>query len=57
MIKKMFKNSRKGIVFNSLSKYVDFENDKLFYTYPDKILKYCFFERVINLSSVSFVNL
>ena len=41
MIKKMFKNSRKGIVFNSLSKYVDFENDKLFYTYPDKILKYC----------------
>ena len=41
IIKKMFLSSRKGIVFNGLSKYVDYEDKKLFYTYPDKILKFC----------------
>ena len=38
---KMFKSCRKGIVFNSLSKYVDYEDEKLFYTYPDKIFSFC----------------
>ena len=46
IITKMFKASRKGIVFNSLTKYVDYEDKKLFYSYPDKIFKYC----VTNLS-------
>ena len=41
IIKKMFLSSRKGIVFNGLSKYVDYEDKKLFYNYPDKILKFC----------------
>ena len=31
---------------NSLTKYVDYEDKKLFYSYPDKIFKYC----VTNLS-------
>ena len=29
------------IIFNSLSKYVDFEDKTLFYSYPDKIFKFC----------------
>ena len=41
IIKKMFLSSRKGIVFNGLTKYVDYEDKKLFYNYPDKILKFC----------------
>ena len=40
-ITKMFKASNKGIAFNSLSKYVDYEDKKLFYSKPDKIFKYC----------------
>ena len=46
IITKMFKSSRKGIIFNSLSKYVDYEDKKLFYSNPDKVFKYC----VTNLS-------
>ena len=46
IITKMFKASKKGIVFNNLTKYVDYENKTLFYTYPDKIFRYC----VTNLS-------
>ena len=42
MIEKMFKASNKGIIFNSLTKYVDYEDENLFYTYPDKVIKYCF---------------
>ena len=38
---KMFEASTKGIVFNSLTKYVDYEDNDLFYTYPDKVMKYC----------------
>lgn len=41
IIVKMFRACRKGIVFNGLSKYVDYEDKKLFYTYPDKIFNYC----------------
>jgi SAM-dependent methyltransferase len=41
IIKKMFLSSKKGIVFNGLTKYVDYEDKKLFYNYPDKILKFC----------------
>ena len=37
----MYKIANKGIAFNSLSKYVDFEDESLYYTYPDKTLKYC----------------
>jgi len=41
IIKKMFYSAKKGIVFNGLNKYVDYEDRKLFYNYPEKILKYC----------------
>ena len=41
IIKKMFLSSKKGIVFNGLTKYVDYEDKKLFYSYPDQILKFC----------------
>lgn len=41
VIKKMFKACNKGIIFNSLSKHVDYEDRTLFYTYPEKILLYC----------------
>ena len=37
----MFKASKKGIIFNSLSKYVDYEEKSLFYSYPDKIFNFC----------------
>ncbi len=40
-IDKMFESSNKGIVFNSLTKYVDYEDENLFYTHPDKVMKYC----------------
>lgn len=38
---KMFESSRKGIIFNSLSKYVDYEDSGLFYSYPDKVFQFC----------------
>ena len=41
ILKKMFKASKKGIIFNSLSKYVDYEEKSLFYSYPDKIFNFC----------------
>jgi len=41
ILKKMFESSEKGIVFNSLSKYVDYEDKHLFYSYPDKIFQFC----------------
>ena len=37
----MYDTANKGIAFNSLSKYVDYEDESLYYTYPDKTLKYC----------------
>ena len=41
IIKKMFKSANKGIVFNGLNKYVDYEDKYLFYSYPDKVLQFC----------------
>lgn len=41
LITKMFKASKKGIAFNSLTKYVDYEDKKLFYSNPDKVFKFC----------------
>ena len=40
-IKNMFKNSRKGISFNCLSKYVDWEQNKLYYADPLVIFDFC----------------
>jgi len=41
IIRKMFKASRKGIVFNSLSTHVDYKDKKLFYSNPEKVFNYC----------------
>ena len=41
IIKKMFKSANKGIAFNGLSKYVDYEDKSLFYSYPDKVFQFC----------------
>jgi len=41
ILNKMYKVCKKGIVFNSLSKYVDYEDKTLFYSYPDKVFIYC----------------
>jgi SAM-dependent methyltransferase len=41
IIKKMYLSCKKGIVFNGLNKYVDYEDKELFYNYPDKVFKYC----------------
>ena len=41
VLNKMFDACKKGIIFNSLTKYVDYEDKKLFYSYPDKIFKHC----------------
>lgn len=39
-LKKMYLACKKGIVFNSLSKYVDYEDSKLFYSSPEDVLKF-----------------
>lgn len=41
VLSKMYRSSNKGIIFNSLSKYVDYETPELFYTYPDKVFQFC----------------
>lgn len=41
IIQKMFKRANKGIAFNSLSKYVDYEDRSLFYSHPDKVVQFC----------------
>ena len=41
IIRKMFKASRKGIVFNSLTTHVDYKDKKLFYSNPEKVFNYC----------------
>ena len=41
LIKKMYQACNKGLLFNSLSKFVDYEDEKLFYTYHDKVMKFC----------------
>ena len=42
LITNTLKASNKGIIFNSLTKYVDYEDENLFYSYPDEVIKYCF---------------
>ena len=49
IIKKMYLSCKKGIVFNGLNKYVDYEDKALFYNYPDKVFKYC----INNLEALS----
>ena len=39
-LKKMYLACKKGIVFNSLSKHVDYEDSKLFYSSPEDVLKF-----------------
>jgi ubiquinone/menaquinone biosynthesis C-methylase UbiE len=39
-LKKMYGACKKGIVFNSLSKHVDYEDSKLFYSSPEDVLKF-----------------
>lgn len=38
---KMFKTSKKGIVFNSLSTHVDYRDKELFYSSPEETLNFC----------------
>ena len=38
---KMFKSSKKGIVFNSLSTHVDYRDKNLFYSSPEELLSFC----------------
>lgn len=40
-IKKMFKSANKGIAFNCMSTYVDYQVDELFYTDPMEIFDFC----------------
>jgi len=40
-IKKMFDSCKKGIAFNAMSTYVDFQDDSLYYSDPLKIFDYC----------------
>ena len=38
---KMFKSSKKGIVFNSLTTHVDYRDKNLFYSSPEELLSFC----------------
>ena len=38
---RLFKFARKGLAFNSLSTYVDFKDDSLFYTDPGEVFRFC----------------
>jgi len=40
-IKKMFESCEKGIAFNAMSTYVDFQDNNLYYSDPLKIFDYC----------------
>ena len=37
----MFKYSKKGIAFNFLTKYVDWEEDNLYYANPSYYFEFC----------------
>ena len=41
LIKKMLRSCNKGIAFNSMSTYVEFQEDELFYSDPKEIFHYC----------------
>lgn len=40
-IKKMFDSSKKGIAFNAMSTYVDFQDSNLYYSDPLKVFDFC----------------
>ena len=40
-IDKMFHACNKGVAFNSMSTYVEFQDDELFYSDPKEIFHYC----------------
>lgn len=40
-IKKMYASANKGIAFNALSTYVDYQDDELFYTDPLALFDFC----------------
>lgn len=40
-LKRMFAVAEKGIAFNAMSTYVDYEDDKLYYTNPLELLHFC----------------
>lgn len=40
-IKKMFDSSQKGIAFNAMSTYVDFQDSNLYYSDPLKVFDFC----------------
>lgn len=40
-IRKMFAYASKGVAFNSMSTYVDYQDDQLFYTNPLEIFDFC----------------
>jgi len=41
LIKKMLRSCNKGVAFNSMSTYVEFQEDELFYSDPKEIFHYC----------------
>ena len=40
-IKYLFSRTTKGLAFNMMSKYVDYEADDLFYVWPEDVFNYC----------------
>ena len=40
-LKKIFKSTKKVLVFNNLSHYVDYKDKNLFYIRPEKVFSYC----------------
>ena len=39
-LEKMYRSCVKGLVFNALSKHVDYEDKNLFYSYPEELIKF-----------------
>tara|TARA_B100001121_G_C18698551_1_gene626197 strand:+ start:2277 stop:2930 length:654 start_codon:yes stop_codon:yes gene_type:complete len=37
----LFKRTKKALIFNNLSKYVDYYDSELFYIEPEKVFKFC----------------
>lgn len=40
-LKKLFFSTKKALIFNNLSTYVDYNDKDLFYVNPEKVFKYC----------------
>lgn len=41
ILKKLFSITKKALIFNNLSTYVDYRDKNLFYINPEKVFKYC----------------